>query len=63
MEGVFLKEFPPEADTIKNLEDAQAFLATEGAQQKFESYVKSWMKKIQVWRPSKTKESKNKLIM
>ena len=48
MEGVFLKEFPPEADTIKNLEDAQAFLATEGAQQKFEGYVKSWMKKIQV---------------
>ena len=48
MEGVFLKEFPPEADTIKNLEDAQAFLATEGAQHKFESYLKSWMKKIQV---------------
>ena len=47
MEGVFLKEYPPEAFTIRCLEDAQAFLATEGGFQRFESYLKSWMKKIQ----------------
>ena len=48
MEGVFLKEYPPEAYTIKCLEDAQAFIATEGGFQRFEGYLKSWMKKIQV---------------
>ena len=48
MEGVFLKEYPPEAYTIKCLEDAQAFIATDGGFLRFEGYLKSWMKKIQV---------------
>ena len=47
MEGVFLKEYPPESFTIRCLEDSQAFLATDGAYQRFEGYLKSWMKKIQ----------------
>ena len=47
MEGVFLKDYPPEAFTIRCLEDSQAFLQTEGAYQRFEEYLKTWMKKIQ----------------
>jgi hypothetical protein len=47
MEGVFLKDYPPEAFTIRCLEDSMALLATEGGQQRFESILKSWMKKIQ----------------
>ena len=47
MEGVFLKDYPPEAFTIRCLEDSQAFLQTEGGYQRFEEYLKTWMKKIQ----------------
>ena len=63
MEGVFLKDYPPEAFTIKCLEvtilknwpnpqpfyfkDSLALLATEGGLQRFEKHLKSWMKKIQ----------------
>ena len=41
-----IKSFPPESYTIKNIEDSWAFLANEGAQQKFEEYVREWMKNI-----------------
>ena len=47
MEGVFLKNYPPESYTIRCLEDSQAFLQTEGGFQRFEGHLKSWMKKIQ----------------
>ena len=50
MEGVFLKDYPPEAYTIRCLEDSLALLATEGSQQRFENHLKSWMKKIQAGR-------------
>jgi hypothetical protein len=37
-----------QAFTIKCADDALAFLAKEGSQDRFESYLKTWMKKIQV---------------
>ena len=54
MEGVFLKDYPPEAYTIRCLEDSMALLATEGSQQRFENHLKSWMKKIQAGRRDRT---------
>ncbi|XP_023348445.1 dynein heavy chain 5, axonemal, partial [Eurytemora carolleeae] len=46
-EGVLIKEFPPESYTIKNIDDAFAYLKTEDGQKRFEEYLRSWMKKIQ----------------
>ena len=46
-EGVLIKEFPPESYTIKRLEDTWALLETEDGQEKFESYLRQWMKAIQ----------------
>ena len=37
-----------QAFTIKCADDALAFLAKDGSQDRFESYLKTWMKKIQV---------------
>ena len=34
-EGLLIKEFPPESYTIKNIDDAWAFLATEDGQLRF----------------------------
>ena len=46
-EGVLIKDFPPEAFTIKCLEDSWALLKTEDGQKRFEEYLRQWMKKIQ----------------
>ena len=46
-EGVLIKDFPPEAFTIKCLEDSWALLKTEDGQKRFEDYLRQWMKKIQ----------------
>ena len=46
-EGVLIKDFPPEAFTIKNIEDSWALLKTEDGQKRFEEYLRGWMKKIQ----------------
>jgi hypothetical protein len=35
-EGVLIKEFPPEAYTIKNIDDAFAFLKTDDGQKRLE---------------------------
>ena len=49
MEGVMIKEFPPEAFTIKCLDDAMELLNTDDGQKRFEGHLKAWMKKIQVY--------------
>ena len=49
MEGVMIKEFPPEAFTIKCLDDAMDLLNTDDGQKRFEGHLKAWMKKIQVY--------------
>ena len=36
-EGVLIKHFPPESYTIKNIDDAFAFLKTDDGQKRFES--------------------------
>jgi hypothetical protein len=47
--ALFLLAVPcMQAFTIKCADDALAFLAKEGSQDRFESYLKTWMKKIQV---------------
>ena len=45
-EELLIKSFPPESYDIRNIEDSWAFLAKEGNQQKFEEYVREWMKNI-----------------
>ena len=45
-EELLIKSFPPESYNIRNIEDSWAFLAKEGNQQKFEEYVRDWMKNI-----------------
>ena len=45
-EGLLIESFPPESYTIKCLDDSWAYLAREGAQLKFEEYVREWMKNI-----------------
>ena len=45
-EGLLIESFPPESYTIKCLDDSWAYLAKEGAQLKFEEYVREWMKNI-----------------
>ena len=47
-EGVIIKDFPPEAFTIKCLEDTVAVLQQEDGQKRFEDSIRQWMKKIQV---------------
>ena len=44
-----IKEFPPEAFTIKCLDDAMELLNTDDGQKRFEGHLKAWMKKIQVY--------------
>ena len=46
-EGTLIKDYPPEAYNIKNLEDVWDYLKTEGAVGKFEGYIRGWMKQIQ----------------
>ena len=46
-EGVLIKDFPPEAFTIKCLDDSWALLKQEEGQRRFEEYLRQWMKKIQ----------------
>ena len=46
-EGVLIKDFPPEAFTIKCLDDSWALLKQEDGQKRFEEYLRQWMKKIQ----------------
>ena len=46
-EGVLIKDFPPEAFTIKCLDDSWALLKMEDGQKRFEEYLRQWMKKIQ----------------
>ena len=50
MEGVMIKDFPPEAFTMRCLDDTMALLATDDGQERFEGHLKAWMKKIQVGR-------------
>ena len=45
-EDLLIKSFPPESYDIRNIEDSWAFLAKEGNQQRFEEYVRDWMKNI-----------------
>ena len=42
-----IKNFPPESYTIKNLDHAWALLDTDDGQERFEGYLKQWMKAIQ----------------
>ena len=46
-EGVLIKDFPPEAFTIKCLDDSWALLKMEDGQKRFEEHLRQWMKKIQ----------------
>ena len=46
-EGTLIKDYPPEAYKIKNLDDVWEYLKTENAVPKFEGYIRGWMKKIQ----------------
>ena len=48
MEGVLIKQFPPEAFTIKCLDDSMALLKKEDGQKRFEEHLRQWMKMIQV---------------
>ena len=45
-QGPLISEYPPEALTIKNLDDSMALLASENGQERFETKVRSWMKNI-----------------
>ena len=40
-EGVLIKDFPPEAFTIKNIEDSWALLKTEDGQKRFGIWLQS----------------------
>ncbi|CAB4063578.1 DNAH [Lepeophtheirus salmonis] len=46
-EGMLITDYPPEAYDIKNIDDCWEYLKTENAVVKFESYLRTWMKKIQ----------------
>ncbi|XP_059081897.1 dynein axonemal heavy chain 5-like [Tigriopus californicus] len=46
-EGTLIRDYPPEAYKIKNLDDVWEYLKTENAVQHFESYIRGWMKQIQ----------------
>jgi hypothetical protein len=46
-EGTLIKDYPPESYEMKNLEDVWEYLKTENAAQKFEGYIRGWMKQIQ----------------
>ena len=43
---MLIKDYPPEAFTIKNLDHSMAVLASEDGQDRFEAYVRKWMKAI-----------------
>ena len=46
-EGTLIKDYPPEAYRMKNLDDVWEYLKTDHAVPKFEAYIRSWMKQIQ----------------
>ena len=46
-EGTLIKDYPPESYNIKCMDDTWDYLKTENAVQKFESYIRGWMKQIQ----------------
>lgn len=46
IEGLLIEHFPPESETIENLDDSWALLATADGQKRFEEAVRQWMKAI-----------------